>query len=411
LSAASDDRPSGDAARLQELLLAMRAVLDGERSARARAHPGEPDRIAEVGRLFNALAERAERAEEELERLRGQSGRAEQAEQTPGTAGPEGERVESVQGLGAEGENRPAIVVVEAVGPATASGSAVAAPTASPISAPTRTAIPTPARGPWGGGPMGDAARTALRGLGGVWDQAAVVSLDSAQDVPAAAAGHHVVSALLDARRPAPLLRSVVAALEIEIPGVPLLCFAPDDDPSAYDQAIALTRGRTRAEVVRSAAQAVERLTLHWLTEAPGATDPLAEPADPNYGQIRFEGEKVLVVDDDVRNVFAMVSALELYGLTALTADNGPEAVELLLRNPDIGIVLMDLMMPGLDGYATTARIRSHPEFADLPIIAVTARAAPGDRERSLAAGTDEHVTKPVEVDQLLALIKRMIKR
>jgi CheY-like chemotaxis protein len=391
LSAAPDDRPSGDAARLQELLLAMRAVLDGDRSARARPQPPaepdrtEPDRIAEIVRLFNALAERAERAEEELERLRGQTGQA------PGSAAaPDAERAESAQGLGADGENRPAIVVVEAEGPATA---------------------PAPARGPWGGGPMGDAARTALRGLGGVWDQAAVVSLDSARDVPAAAAGQHVVSALLDARRPAPLLRAVVAALDAEIPGVPLLCFAPDDDPSAYDQAVALTRGRTRAEVVRSAAQAVERLTLHWLTEAPGAADPLAEPADPNYGQIRFEGEKVLVVDDDVRNVFAMVSALELYGLTALTADNGPEAVELLLRNPDIGIVLMDLMMPGLDGYATTARIRSHPEFAGLPIIAVTARAAPGDRERSLAAGTDEHVTKPVEVDQLLALIKRMIKR
>jgi CheY-like chemotaxis protein len=221
-----------------------------------------------------------------------------------------------------------------------------------------------------------------------------------------------VVSALLDARCPGPLLRSVVAALDAEVPGVPLLCFAPDGDPAAFDLAGALTRGRTRAEVVLSATQAVERLTLHWLTQAPGAADPLAEPADANYGQqIRFEGEKVLVVDDDVRNVFAMVSALELYGLTAITADNGPEGVELLLRNPDIGIVLMDLMMPGLDGYATTARIRSHPEFADLPIIAVTARAAPGDRERSLAAGTDEHVTKPVDVDQLLALIKRLIKR
>jgi CheY-like chemotaxis protein len=257
---------------------------------------------------------------------------------------------------------------------------------------------------------MGDAARTALRGLGGGWDRAAVLTVESAEDVRVAA-GHHIVSALLDARSPEPLLRSVVAALDAAVPGVPLLCFAPDEDPSAFDQAGAITRGRTRAEVVRSAAQAVERLTLHWLTEAPGGGDQLAEPADPGYGQIHFEGEKVLVVDDDVRNVFAMVSALELYGLTALTADNGPEAVELLLRNPDVGIVLMDLMMPGLDGYATTARIRSHREFADLPIIAVTARAAPGDRERSLAAGTDEHVTKPVDVDQLLTLIKRLIKR
>jgi CheY-like chemotaxis protein len=250
-----------------------------------------------------------------------------------------------------------------------------------------------------------------LRGLGGVWDRAAVLRVDSAQAVHDAVARHRVVSALIDARGPRDLLHAVLDTLDANVPGVPLLCFAPDGDPAAYDEGAAVvTRGRT-AEVVRSAAQAVERLTLHWLTQAPIAPDPLAEPADSGYGQIRFEGEKVLVVDDDVRNVFAMVSALELYGLTALTADNGPEGIELLLRNPDISVVLMDLMMPGLDGYTTTSRIRSRPEFADLPIIAVTARAAPGDRERSLAAGTNEHVTKPVEIDRLLALIRRLIKR
>jgi CheY-like chemotaxis protein len=385
LSAApDDDRPNGDA-RLLELLRAMRAVHGGQRAARAAIRPGERDEIAELTRLFNAIAERVEELETELELLRGTDQAA--AGSTP--AAQEAGRAEAAQAVGPDGVRRPAIVVVEAADPAV---------------------LGVSARGPWGGGPMGDAARTALRGLGGGWDRATVLTVESAEDVHVAA-GHHIVSALLDARSPGPLLRSVVAALDAAVPGMPLLCFAPDEDPSAFDQAGAIIRGRTRAEVVRSTAQAVERLTLHWLTEAPGGGDQLAEPADPGYGQIHFEGEKVLVVDDDVRNVFAMVSALELYGLTALTADNGPEAVELLLRNPDVGIVLMDLMMPGLDGYATTARIRSHREFADLPIIAVTARAAPGDRERSLAAGTDEHVTKPVDVDQLLTLIKRLIKR
>ena len=385
MSAVSDaDRP-GDDARLLELLHAMRAVHGGDPSARAPQIPGQRDAVAELTRLFNAIAERVESLETELGLLRPEPGAAadEPAEaETIGLSIPE-QYVPALAVSGPEGEHRPAIVVVETA--------AAAGP-------------PAP------GGPMADAARTALRGLGGAWDKAAVLRIDAAQDVRAAAAGHRVVSALLDARCPAPLLRAVAAALDAEVPGVPLLCFAPDDDPAAFDRAGALTRGRTRSEVVRSTAQAVERLTLHWLTEAPGSADP-AEPADPNYGQIRFEGEKVLVVDDDVRNVFAMVSALELYGLTAITADNGPEGVELLLRHPDIGIVLMDLMMPGLDGYGTTARIRSYPEFADLPIIAVTARAAPGDRERSLAAGTDEHVTKPVEVDHLLGLIKRLIKR
>jgi CheY-like chemotaxis protein len=381
LSAASHERrPEEQRDRLLGLLDAMRAFHAGDASARAPRTvqtPGESLVTAELCRLFNAIADRAQALELEVSRLRrGDQG---EAAESPDEGG-RGENASAPDNP----EQAPAILVVEA--------------------------DPSPSAAE----PMRDAARTALRGLGGVWDQeaaASVLRVSSAEAVRAAVAGHRVVSALLDARALVGTLRSVLDTLDEHVPGVPLLCFAPDGDPAAYDQAEALTLGRNRAEVVRSAAQAVERLTLHWLTQAPVAPDPLAEAADSGYGQIRFEGEKVLVVDDDVRNVFAMVSALELYGLTALTADNGPEGIELLLRNPDISAVLMDLMMPGLDGYATTARIRSYPEFADLPIIAVTARAAPGDRERSLAAGTNEHVTKPVEVDQLLGLIKRLIKR
>ena len=375
-----DDRRDDDRRdRILGLLDAMRAFQAGDASARAPLAvptPAEGGVTGELCRLFNAIADRTQALELEVSRLRrGEDGEAAGSSE-------EGGRGEN-QAASADPDQSPAILVVEA--------------------------DPSPGAAE----PMREAARTALRGLGGARDQetASVLRVDSAEAVREAVAGHRVVSALLDARALLGPLRSVLDTLDASAPGVPLLCFAPDGDPAAYDQAEALTYGRNRAEVVRSPAQAVERLTLHWLTQAPVAPDPLAEPAESGYGQIRFEGEKVLVVDDDVRNVFAMVSALELYGLTALTADNGPEGIELLLRNPDISAVLMDLMMPGLDGYATTARIRSYPEFADLPIIAVTARAAPGDRERSLAAGTNEHVTKPVEVDQLLSLIKRLIKR
>lgn len=369
--------------RLAGLLAAMRAFQAGDTSARAPKEPGpgEPAYVAELCALFDAIADRTQVLEREVARQRAQDGGATLGSSVGTQPTDEGGLVELPLIGGEPGRNRPpAVLVVEAA---------------------MEPAIE----------PMRDAALTALRGLGGVWDQAAVLRVTSAMDVHDAVARHRIVSALIDARGPVELLHTILGALDATAPGVPLLCYAPDGDSAAYDQALTATRGRNRAEVVRSSAQAVERITLYWLTQAPVAPDPLAEPADSGYGQIRFEGEKVLVIDDDVRNVFAMVSALELYGLTALTADNGPEGIELLMRNPDISVVLMDLMMPGLDGYATTARIRSYPEFADLPIIAVTARAAPGDRERSLAAGTNEHVTKPVEVDQLLALIRRLIKR
>ena len=121
-------------------------------------------------------------------------------------------------------------------------------------------------------------------------------------------------------------------------------------------------------------------------------------------------GKKVLIVDDDMRTVFALTSALELHGLTVIHAENGLRALDLLKQQPDVALVLMDLMMPGMDGYATTQKIRATAEFADLPIIAVTAKAMREDRDKSLAAGTNEHVTKPVDVAALLGLIGRMIR-
>jgi CheY-like chemotaxis protein len=102
---------------------------------------------------------------------------------------------------------------------------------------------------------------------------------------------------------------------------------------------------------------------------------------------------------------------LELQGLTVVYAGNGREGIELLDQHQDIALVLMDIMMPGMDGYATTARIRQLERFRDVPIIAVTAKAMKGDREKSLAAGTNEHVTKPVDVGELLVMIRAMISR
>jgi signal transduction histidine kinase/HAMP domain-containing protein/CheY-like chemotaxis protein len=119
----------------------------------------------------------------------------------------------------------------------------------------------------------------------------------------------------------------------------------------------------------------------------------------------RFHGEKILIVDDDLRNVFALSSMLEAHGLNVAFADNGVAGVRALERNEDIALVLMDVMMPELDGNATIAAIRNLSRYADLPIIAVTAKAMKEDRAKSLASGANDYVTKPVDTDLLLRLI------
>jgi CheY-like chemotaxis protein len=119
-----------------------------------------------------------------------------------------------------------------------------------------------------------------------------------------------------------------------------------------------------------------------------------------------FEGKKVLIVDDDVRNVFALASVFEGRGMDVLFAENGREGLETLKDNPDVDLVLMDIMMPEMDGYETTRAVRDIPEFQALPIVALTAKAMKGDREKSIASGASDYITKPVDVDQLLSLMR-----
>ncbi len=119
-----------------------------------------------------------------------------------------------------------------------------------------------------------------------------------------------------------------------------------------------------------------------------------------------FSGKKVLIVDDDVRNVFALASVFEGRGMSVLFAENGREGLETLKENPDVDLVLMDIMMPEMDGYETTRAVRELPEFRTLPIVALTAKAMKGDREKSIASGASDYVTKPVDVDQLLSLMR-----
>jgi CheY-like chemotaxis protein len=119
-----------------------------------------------------------------------------------------------------------------------------------------------------------------------------------------------------------------------------------------------------------------------------------------------FKDKKVLIVDDDVRNIYALATVLEDAGMNVVFAENGREGIEVLKATPGIGIVLMDVMMPEMDGYETMRRVRQMNEYKNLPILALTAKAMKGDREKCLAAGASDYITKPVDPDQLLSLMR-----
>jgi CheY-like chemotaxis protein len=122
-------------------------------------------------------------------------------------------------------------------------------------------------------------------------------------------------------------------------------------------------------------------------------------------------GRKVLLVDDDSRNIFALSSVLERRGMRVLTSTTGSEAIELVESTPDLAIVLMDIMMPEMDGYQTIEKIRKSPAYRRLPIIALTAKAMKGDREKCLEAGASDYLAKPVNTEQLLSALRMWLHR
>ncbi|WP_263596881.1 response regulator [Pseudomonas fluorescens] len=128
-------------------------------------------------------------------------------------------------------------------------------------------------------------------------------------------------------------------------------------------------------------------------------------------GSDSLEGKKALVVDDDVRNIFALTSVLESNKMLVATAENGRTAIELLQQQPDTDIVLMDIMMPEMDGFETMRQIRTFKRFEALPMIALTAKAMMGDREKCIEAGASDYVSKPVDTDQLLSLMRKWLYR
>ena len=225
-------------------------------------------------------------------------------------------------------------------------------------------------------------------------EQAAVVELVDGPDVTITAVA--TVEDAVEAVRREPFDCVVVDSAQLEhankheeLATLPLVAHRPGEPERLVDQA-ALLLHRKESALPPSRRRMIEHLR----------TDDQV-----------FAGSTVLIVDDDVRNVFALTSILERHGLSVIYAENGRTGIEALEQHPDVDLVLMDVMMPEMDGYETTAAMRALPPFAELPIVALTAKAMKGDREKSIAAGASDYVAKPVDVDHLLALLRVWLGR
>jgi HAMP domain-containing protein/signal transduction histidine kinase/DNA-binding response OmpR family regulator len=170
-----------------------------------------------------------------------------------------------------------------------------------------------------------------------------------------------------------------------------------------------------RAGVVLHA-QSPELLLDHTVQVLHRPESALSEQQRETLARLRkrdeqLVGKKILVIDDDLRNIFALTSVLEQHGLQVMHAENGRAGIEILRNTRDVDAVLMDIMMPEMDGYETTRAVRQLSEFRSLPIIALTAKAMKGDREKCLQAGASDYVTKPVDLDQLFSVLRVWIAR
>lgn len=185
---------------------------------------------------------------------------------------------------------------------------------------------------------------------------------------------------------------------------IPVIIYL-DNELSSFDE---LQLKKLSDTVVHDSVQAKDRLMdqlelFLYKVQERNVVDPLpASEEQPAPVQADWTGKTVLLVDDDMRNVFSISTLLEEQHLTVITASDGQEALDTLNEHPQLDLVLMDIMMPVMDGYEATRRIRMDNRFTDLPIIALTAKAMPGDREKCLEAGASDYITKPLDINQLL---------
>jgi signal transduction histidine kinase/HAMP domain-containing protein/CheY-like chemotaxis protein len=193
--------------------------------------------------------------------------------------------------------------------------------------------------------------------------------------------------------------------------GVPAVIYSSEPLSEAERAALERLAGTGPVKAVATPGRLLDQtaLFLHRVLAAlPTEKRQLLEEGGP---AVTLAGKTVLIVDDDVRNIFALTAALERHDMKVLSVEGGRAAIDLLQARPEVDIVLMDIMMPDMDGYATMREIRTLEPFKDLPIIALTAKAMPGDRDRCIAAGASVYLSKPVNVENLTALMRVCLAR
>jgi signal transduction histidine kinase/CheY-like chemotaxis protein/HAMP domain-containing protein len=190
-------------------------------------------------------------------------------------------------------------------------------------------------------------------------------------------------------------------------PELPILIYAPE--PLGVVEEVELRRVAETAIIksVRTKERLLEETSVFLNRREENLTEEQREIIEQARKKDSvLTGGKVLIVDDDVRNLFALTSGLERHKLTVLYAESGREGIKVLTENPDIELVLMDIMMPEMDGYETIRQIRLIPEFRSLPIIALTAKAMKGDREKCIEAGASDYIPKPIVLEELVTLLR-----
>ncbi len=194
---------------------------------------------------------------------------------------------------------------------------------------------------------------------------------------------------------------------ERELATVPIVVFTGKELTTDEQQQLKLMAKSIVLKDVQSPERLLDETSLFLhrvVTDLPPEKQAMLERLHGSNEVLR--GRKILIVDDDARNIFALTSLLENYDMDVVSTTNGRSAIEIIECTHDLNIVLMDIMMPDMDGYETIGRIRQNPAFSTLPILALTAKAMKGDREKCLNAGASDYIAKPVNTDQLLSLMR-----